>query len=82
MRFNISRFLYKMDNPKKSLPVLDDKGYRKAFGERVYHLNMIAEYSMGAHTKYHRFRIVLNKGGLKRIETVTPREQDNRNEQG
>ena len=72
MRFNVSRFLYRMDNPKQSLPILLDRGYGKTSGERVYHLNMVVRYSMGTHARYDRFRIVLNKDGIKRIEAVAP----------
>ncbi len=77
IRFNISRFLYRMDNPRESLPILQDGGYIKIFGERVYHLNMVVKYSMGNRDIYDRFRIVLNREGIKRIEMVTPREIGN-----
>ncbi|MFA5858594.1 MAG: hypothetical protein WC955_05965 [Elusimicrobiota bacterium] len=71
MRFNVWRFLFKMDNPEKSLYLPDEKElYKKVYGERVYHINMIIKYSSNDQTTYERYRIVLNRNGLKRIEEV------------
>ena len=41
MRFNVEEFLRRMDDPKKELFVMDDEGYHRIRGARVYHLNMI-----------------------------------------
>ncbi len=70
MRFNVTRFLVKMDDPKKSLYVPDGDGYRENFGERVYHINMIIRYSTNQDAFCERYRIVLNRDGIKRIEQV------------
>ncbi len=70
MRINISRFLRKMDNPKKPIYVGDGINYRKIYGNRVYHVNMIMKYSEGKRVKYKRFRLVLCQSGIKRIEAV------------
>ncbi len=67
-RLNVLKFLSKMDNPKKPVYVLEGEGYRKIYGKRVYHLNMIIKYSMQEATLYKRFRIVLSRNGIKRIE--------------
>jgi hypothetical protein len=70
MRLNVRKFLNKMDNPKKQLYVYDGQEYRKIYGKRVYHLNMIMKYSLGDTSLYKRFRIVLSRNGIKRIEDV------------
>lgn len=70
MRFNILRFLSKMDNPKKPIYVSDGHMYQRISGKRVYHMNMIIKYSMKNIALYKRFRIVLSRSGIKRIEEV------------
>ncbi len=75
MRLNVLKFLSKMDNPKKPVYVLDAQGYRKIYGKRVYHLNMVMKYSMGKIAHYKRFRLVLTRNGIKRIEEAGVGEQ-------
>jgi hypothetical protein len=70
MRLNVLKFLNKMDNPKKGVYVCDGQSYRKISGRRVYHLNMIMKYSMKDKSLWKRFRIVLSRSGIKRIEEV------------
>lgn len=70
MRLNVLRFLEKMDDPKKPLYVTDGQTYRKIYGDRVYHITMIMKYSTDTMTLYKRFRIVLSRDGIKRIEEV------------
>jgi len=70
-RFNIFHYLRRMDNPRKELFILQNDDYRKADGERVYHLNMIIRYLMPRESIYKRFRIILNREGIRRIEEVT-----------
>ncbi len=75
LRLNVSKFLRKMDNPQKSLYLHDEYDYRKIYGERVYHMNMIIKYSMKNIALYKRFRIVLSQDGIKRIENVVSDEE-------
>ncbi len=70
MRLNIVKFLSKMDNPKKPVYVFDGENYQKTYGKRVYHVNMIMKYSMKNTVRYKRFRMVLSRNGIKRIEEV------------
>jgi len=70
MRFDISKFLNKMDDPQKALCLLDGQGHREIVGKRVYHLNLIVKYTSKLETTYKRFRIVMNREGIKRIEEV------------
>jgi hypothetical protein len=70
MRLNVFKFLSKMDNPQKPIYISNGQTYRKISGQRVYHVNMIIKYSLRDSTLYKRFRIVLNRNGIKRIEEV------------
>jgi hypothetical protein len=71
MRFNISRFVKKTDNPQKPLYIPSDGDYEKIMGEKVYHLNLVVRYRRGKSEEfYQRFRVVLNRDGIKRIEDV------------
>ncbi len=70
MRFNISSFLRRMDDPQKPVYVLTKDGYKKIWGERVYHINMVIKFVAENDTRFKRFRIVLTREGLKRIEEV------------
>ncbi len=74
MRFNISAFVKRSGDPGKDLFVLKKDGYQKIRGERVYHLNMIIKYQGDDRTHYKRFRIILNRKKIKRIETVSIEE--------
>jgi hypothetical protein len=70
MRLNVLKFLEKMDDSKKPLYVTTGQTYQKIYGDRVYHINMIMKYSTKTMTLYKRFRIVLSRDGIKRIEEV------------
>ncbi len=73
MRFNVNEFLRRMDDPKKELFVMDDEGYQRIKGDRVYHLNMIVRMAFAKQKLQMRYRVVLNREGIKRIEHVQPR---------
>lgn len=70
MRFNIQDFLRKMDDPNKELFVMNDEGYYRVKGTRVYHLNLIIKLIGNKHQSYTRYRVILNRKGIKRIEKV------------
>ena len=69
MRFNFSRFLRHMDNPVKKIFLPDGKGgITTTEAKRVYHVNIVVRYGMkGRSDSYARFRIVLSRNGIKRI---------------
>ena len=73
MRFNIQEFLRRMDDSKKELFVMNDEGYQRIKGARVYHLNMIVRMAIAGKGLFLRYRVVLNREGIKRIEHVKPR---------
>lgn len=74
MRFSVLEFIRKMDNPTKNLYVLEEDAYQRIKGDRVYHLNLLLRYALPRKTVYKRFRIVLNRKRIKRIEPVTVEE--------
>ena len=70
MRYDISKYLQKMDNPKKQLFILQGDGHKEIYGKRVYHLNIIIKYISTYGTDYKHYRIVMNRDGIRRIEEV------------
>ena len=71
MRFNVRGFLEKMDNPTKEIPLVSNGEIVTVKGRRVYHINMIIRYGMeGREDSYRRFRLILARNGIKRIEEL------------
>jgi hypothetical protein len=70
MRFNVQNFLRSMDNPEKKIFITTPRGYRKSFGKRVYHINIITHFLSDRGEQLRRFRLVLNRDGIRRIEEV------------
>lgn len=83
LRFDVSDFLDKLDNPKKPLTYFDPQhGVKHVDAPKVYHINVVLRYAMAdvaagrqstTHVEYERFRVVLNKKGIRRIDTVVRR---------
>ncbi len=69
-RFNIEKFIRKMDNPSKKIYVLDENDFHKIKANRVYHLNMIIQSKFNNKSFYNKFRIILNRDGIKKIEQI------------
>lgn len=67
-RINLARFARKMDNPKKPVFILNDEGYRQAKASKVYHINLVIKYVTAHDEHYKRFRVIMNRNGIKRIE--------------
>ncbi|MDD5167463.1 MAG: hypothetical protein PHN75_01485 [Syntrophales bacterium] len=68
MRFNIEKLLTKMDNPLKPIFITQGDGYKKIYAKRVYHVNLVTKYSIDGKSVFKRFRIILNRKGIKAIE--------------
>lgn len=69
IRFDISSFLKKMASPKKSIYVLNtDDELEKIYGQKVYHISMLLKFKSKDREEYTRYRLILNKDGIKRIE--------------
>ncbi len=69
-RFNVENFIKKMDNPYKKIYVIADNDLHKIKANRVYHLNMIIQTKFNNKTYYNKFRIILNREGIKKIEQI------------
>ena len=71
MRLNVRNFLWKMDNPLREVFLPDEEGnVRMVHGKRVYHINIIIKYGMaGREDSYARYRIVVSRNGIQRIDT-------------
>ena len=69
-RLNISDFLDDMDDPKHTLFQCTGDQVHQVAADKVYHINMIRCHRVGDKRVCRRFRIVLNRDGIKRIEHV------------
>lgn len=76
LRFNVADLVKRTGTPEKPVYVLTHDGYRKVVGERVHNLNLVFCRSGFGHSKYERFRVVLNQHGIKRIDAVTTAIQE------
>lgn len=70
LRLKIFEFLARMDEPKKALWYRNGSEYREIAGQRVYHINLVSRCRTAESIDERRFRIVLTKEGIKRIESV------------
>lgn len=70
IRFNISNFITKMDNPDFPLFITDDDEVKVIKGERAYYLNLIMQMKNEEQLIYKRYRIVLNREGIIDIERL------------
>ncbi|PKP36916.1 MAG: hypothetical protein CVT98_06825 [Bacteroidetes bacterium HGW-Bacteroidetes-15] len=69
IRFNISGYINKMDNPDFPLFITDDNNSVKIIkGERTYYLNLIMQLKNEDQLIYKRYRVVLNRDGILDIE--------------
>lgn len=83
LRFDVSQFLAKMADPRQKLSYYSaEKGILTTDAPRVYHLNLVFRYRvshwqegklLSTATDYERLRVVLNKKGIVRVETVVAR---------
>ncbi len=68
-RFNVLPFIGKMDDPNGYGFVRRGEGYARIKCPRVYHINFVIRYRMGdLESRIRKFRVVLNRKGIKRIE--------------
>lgn len=71
IRFNLTGFMHKMDNPEFPLYHLDSPdSFSVIPGEKIYFLNMIIQFKNEDQIFYCRYRIILNRDGIKSIETI------------
>jgi hypothetical protein len=70
-RINVQRFTQKMDNPKTKTYLLKNQEKKTLNARRVYHINIIMKFHSINDSFYKRYRMVLNRDGIKRIEKVS-----------
>lgn len=69
VRINLKDFLRRMDNPYSEISVYQGKGeFQKNQVERLYELVVIVQFSYQKHTYYKRYRLLVNRRGLKQIQ--------------
>lgn len=69
--FNTSPLLMRMEQPDTDLLLMDeDKKFTRIKSEKVYHINLIIAYSDKKNKNYKRYRIVLNRKGIKQVKEI------------
>ena len=69
-RYSVARLTRKMGNPKQHLFITDGKDYRRVNARKVHHINFIVRYSAHDESFLKRFRIVMDRGGIRRLEDI------------
>jgi len=67
LRFNISDFTLKMDDPEKEVFVRTKKGIKRMLADRVYHLNLILKYESSNKVEIKSYKIKASRNGIKNI---------------
>ncbi len=71
IRYNVRRLLLNMDEPEKELLALEKDGSVVAVaGARVYKINLLLRLTGGKNEQFIRFRLVLDRNGIRRMEKV------------
>ena len=72
LRFNLSSFLHKMDDPTTPLYITCDNGkdYQEIQGIKIYYLNFLIQLKSSDSEEYKKYRIVFNRSGIKEIEEL------------
>jgi len=71
IRFNVSHFIQKMDNPLIPLYIPDhESGIKIITGEKMYYINLLFQFRYEGNADYKRYRIVLNREGIREIERL------------
>lgn len=70
VRFNVSNFIQKMDNPVVPLYAPGENGdFEIVKGEKMYYINLVLQLKNEEQLEHKRYRIVLNRKGIREIET-------------
>ncbi|MDR1755839.1 MAG: hypothetical protein LBR65_02630 [Culturomica sp.] len=69
LRFNISNFVLKMDNPEVPISVPNAAGgFDVISGKRIYYLNFLVRLEYENTVAYRRFRLSMSRSGIEGIE--------------
>jgi hypothetical protein len=69
-RINIRSWLREMDKPNNRIPMIDKGEVVVKNGKRVYHLNLVLKLNSSNQDEYFRFRLILCRDGILRIEKI------------
>ncbi|MGG5507577.1 MULTISPECIES: hypothetical protein [unclassified Myroides] len=71
-RFNLTRLLQRMDNPKVPVLSLDEHNDQVIgfYADKVYYINFISQIEYENHTEYKRYRIICQRDGIQGIEEL------------
>ena len=70
IRFNFTEFIRYMDNPEFALYYPNEvDGFEVIDGEKLYYLNFVVELKNVHQNDLKRYRIALNRNGVKKIQT-------------
>ncbi|PKP23793.1 MAG: hypothetical protein CVU06_06430, partial [Bacteroidetes bacterium HGW-Bacteroidetes-22] len=69
IRLNVMNYVQKMDNPIVPLYYPDQEtGYQIVKSERIYYINMVVQLIHDGETQLRRYRVILNRKGIREIE--------------
>ncbi|MDO9136425.1 MAG: hypothetical protein Q7U21_01275, partial [Lutibacter sp.] len=69
-RINFYRFIAQMDDPKKKYSILKKGKIVDRVGNKTYHINVIQKLYSENGIEFKRYRVIMTRKGIKRIETV------------
>ncbi len=70
IRFSVLNFTHKMDNPEVPLHFMDEHNNPVLVNaEKIYYINIIMQLRYQEQMEYRRYRLVVNRDGIKDIET-------------
>jgi hypothetical protein len=71
LRFHMHRFIQKMDNPEVPVSTLDTDGNVTTVKvQKIYYINMVMQLVDGADISYRRFRVVMTRNGILKVEQM------------
>lgn len=72
LRFNVSNFIQKMDNPEIPLGIPGENGgFEIISGEKIYYINFLMQFRNDGNINYKRFRLIMSRNGIEGIEQFT-----------
>ncbi|WP_299528910.1 hypothetical protein [uncultured Lutibacter sp.] len=69
-RINFYQFIAQMDDPKKSYSMLKKGKIISRVGNKIYHINVVQKFYTEKGIEFKRYRVIMNRKGIKRIETI------------
>ncbi|MEA4916681.1 hypothetical protein [Proteiniphilum sp.] len=71
MRFHLSRFMQKTDNPEEAIYYLNEEGESvEIYGDKIYYLNILMQLQFEDQVNYKRFRVSFTRAGIIRLEEL------------